>query len=249
MKTPRKIITTRKKNKNTKDPTTALYVFHSTPQNSILIFKGCTGNVNVYSYMFFQACAHPYSSSDVTSLKSGPKLDPVNTDDLDEGTEQHPSTTDRPSEHRHRQRHHNSSRGRPSSRGSSSGASDDTDDSRAIPKKGLFSQHSSQRDRHYSRNRSRSRSPSHSESRAQPESRHRGRSRSSSPGGNHSSKYSRSRKPSGKRKRSTSREERKRRKHKEKEREKDRETSREKKKRDEERRSVLTGKKVCPPLP
>ena len=153
----------------------------------------------------------------------------------------HPYTTDRRSEHQLR---HSSSRGRPSSRGSSShslcSASDGTEDSRetsALKEGSSFGRRLSLRDRR------RSRSPYGSPSRS--ESRHSGiRSKS------HSSvkKDSRSRHSSGKRKhrdRSISPDERKRRKRKEREREKDKEISRERKK-DEERRSVLTGKKVCP---
>ena len=172
------------------------------------------------------------------------RKDRGNSDDLDEQRRQYPSTADRRSEQRHVEHwHHNSSHERPSSRGSSlSSVSDDADDPRDIDRL---------------RDIRRSRSPSHSGSRPRSESRHRGRGDSRSPSGNHSGtqKYSRSshgRTHSGKRKhkdRSASREDRKRRKHKEKEREKAKEMSREKekiRKRDDERRSVLTGKKVCP---
>ena len=161
--------------------------------------------------------------------------------------EQHPYTTDRRSErHRHGVQH-STSRRRPSSRGSSShslsSASNGTDDSRetdALKEGSSFGRHLSLRDRR--------RSPSPSGSPPRSESRHSG-VRSKSHSGvkkdgrsSHSHKHS-----SGKRKhrdRSSSPDDRKRRKRKEREKEKDKEISRERKK-DEERRSVLTGKKVC----
>ena len=157
--------------------------------------------------------------------------------------EQHPYTTDR-----HSEVPHSSSRGRPSSRGSSSrsfsSASEGTDDSRdtkTLKEGSSFGRRLSLRDRR--------RSPSPSGSPTRSESRHSGiRSKSHSSvkkdsRSSHSNKHS-----SGKRKhrdRSASPDDRKRRKRKEREREKDKEISRERKK-DEERRSVLTGKKVCP---
>ena len=129
-----------------------------------------------------------------------------------------------------------------------SSASDCSDGSREAdtPKEGSsYGRHVSLRDRRHS--------PSPSRSPGRSESRHRGIS-SSSKGHSRVKKdsHSHSHKHSGKRKhrdRSASPDDRKRRKHKEREREKDKEISREKeklRKKDEERRSVLTGKKVCP---
>ena len=182
-------------------------------------------------------------ASDFSSLKGHKNRG--TTDDLGGHMERHPYTTGRRSEHQLR---HSSSRGPASSRGSYShslsSASDGTNDSRetnTLKEGSSFVQRLSLRDRRPS--------PSPSESLSRSESRHSGiRSKSHSSvkrdgRSRHSHKHS-----SGKRKhrdRSASPDDRKRRKRKEKEREKDKEITRERKK-DEERRSVLTGKKVCP---
>lgn len=157
----------------------------------------------------------------------------------------HPYTADRRSErHRHGLRQ-SSSRGR-SSRGSSpsvSSASVGTDDSRetdALKEGSSYGRRLSFRDRR--------RSPSPSGSPHRSDSRHSGIRSKSHSSVKKDSRSSHGHKHSGKRKhrdRSASPDDRKRRKRKEREREKDKEISRERKK-DEERRSVLTGKKVCP---
>ena len=159
--------------------------------------------------------------------------------------EQLPYSTDGRAEHQLR---HSSSRGRPSTRGSSShslsSGSDGTDDSRET---NTLKEGSSSGRLLSPRDRRRSPSPSGSPSRS--EGRHSGiRSKSHSSVKRDSRSSHGHKNSSGKRKhrdRSASHDERKRRKRKEREREKDKEISRERKK-DEERRSVLTGKKVCP---
>ena len=176
--------------------------------------------------------------------------------------EHYPYTTDRRSERRHALRHTSSHR-RPSSRGSSSdsvsSASDRTDDSRETHT--LIEGSSSVR--HWSLREGRRNSPSPSGSPIRSESRHhRGIIRSPRIKSSSVKKDGRSHhyhdKHSGKRKhrdRSVSPNDddddddrrRRRKQHKEREREKDKEMSREKekmRKKDEERRSVLTGKKV-----